>query len=79
MSDQESDRTTGLQSAKEAQVEAQRAYQEICEAKKIAAGKTFNMQTKYLRRKYTLFTRIWSSPGAFVDLPQSVADAVDFF
>ena len=43
VSDQESDLTAALQSAKEARVEAQGAYQEIHEAKKIAAGKTFNM------------------------------------
>ena len=28
---------------------------------------------------YHLLTRIWSSPGAFADLPRSVADAAEFF
>ena len=79
VSDQGSEPVAALQSAKEAWVEAQGACQEIREAKKIAAGKAFNMQSKYVRRKYTLLTRIWSSPGAFSYPPQSVADAVDFF
>ena len=26
-----------------------------------------------------MLTRLWSSPGAFVDLPKSVADAAQFF
>ena len=68
-----------LQSAKEARVEAQGACREIQEAKQIAAGKAFNMQSKIVRRKYTLLTRIWSSPGAFADLPCSVADAAELF
>ena len=49
VSDQESELTAALQSAKEAPGEAQGAYQEIREVKKIAAGKTFNMQRKYVR------------------------------
>ena len=79
VSDQESELVAALQSAKEARVEAQGAYQEIREAKKIAAGKTFNMQSKYVRRKYNFLTRIWSYPGAFADLPRSVADAAELF
>ena len=45
----------------------------------IAAGKAFNMQSKFVRRRYILLTRVWSSPGAFVDLPQSIANAAEFF
>ncbi len=37
------------------------------------------MQSKFVRRKYTLLTHIWSSPGAFADLPRSVANAAEFF
>ena len=37
------------------------------------------MQSKFVRRKYTLLTHIWSSPGAFADLPWSIADVVEFF
>ena len=37
------------------------------------------MQLKYVKKRYLLLTRIWSSPGAFADLPRSVADAAEFF
>ena len=40
------------QSAEEARVEAQGALQEIQEAKKIAAGKAFSLQSKYVKKKY---------------------------
>ena len=59
--------------------EARDALQEIQEAKKIAAGKAFNMQSKYAERKYLLLTQIRSCAGAFVDLPCSVSDAAEFF
>ena len=67
------------QSAEEARVEAQGALQEIQEAKKITVGKAFSMQSKYVKEKYVLLTRIRSSPGAFADLPRSVSDAAEFF
>ena len=59
--------------------EAQAALQEIQEAKKIAAGKAFNMQSKYAERKYLLLTQIRSCLGAFADLPRSVSNAAEFF
>ena len=37
------------------------------------------MQSKYVKKKYFLLTRIRNSPGAFVDLPRSVSDAAEFF
>ena len=43
--------------------------------KKIAAGKAFYMQSKHVKVNYLLLTRIWSSPGAFADLPRGVSDA----
>ena len=67
------------QSAHDARVVAQGALQEIQEAKKIAAGKAFIMQSRYAKERFLLLTRIWSSPGAFADLPHSVADAAEFF
>ena len=67
------------QSAETARNEAQGAFQEIQEARKIAVGKAFSMQSKYAKRKYLLLTRIRSSPGAFADLPCSVSDATEFF
>ena len=49
------------------------------EVKKVAAGKAFNMQSKYAEKKYLLLTRVRSCPGAFADLPHSVSDAAEFF
>ena len=77
--DQESELAKARQSSQEARVEAQGALQEIQEAKKIAAGKAFIMQSKYVKKRYLLLTWIWSSPGAFADLPCSVSDAAEFF
>ena len=37
------------------------------------------MQIKFVRRRYLLLTRVWSSPGAFAYFPRSVADAAEFF
>ena len=62
IADQESELAKARQSAQEARVEAQGALQEIQEAKKIAAGKAFSMQSKYVKKKYFLLTRIRSSP-----------------
>ena len=67
IADQESELAKARQSAQEARVEAQGALQEIQEARKIAAGKTFITQSKYVKKRFLLLTRIWSSPGAFVD------------
>ena len=75
----ETELTKARQSTEAAQNEARGALQEIQEAKKIAAGKAFNMQSKYAERKYLLLTRIRSCPGAFADLPRSVSDAAEFF
>ena len=37
------------------------------------------MQSKHLKEKFFLLTRVRSSPGAFADLPRSVSDAVEFY
>ena len=79
IADQESELAKARQSAHGARVEAQGALQEIQEARKIAAGKAFIMQSKFVKKRYLLLTRIWSSPGAFADLPCSVADAAELF
>ena len=76
---QETELAKARQSAEMARNEARGALQEIQEARKIAAGKAFNMQSKNVKMKYRLLTRIRSSPGAFADLPCSVADAAEFF
>ena len=75
----ESELASALESAKSAKAEAQKALQEIEAMKKIAAGKAFFMQSKHLKVSYLLLTRIWSSPGAFADLPRSVSDASAFY
>ena len=46
---------------------------------KIAVGKAFSMQSKYVKKKYFLLTRIRSSPRAFADLPHSLSNAAEFF
>ena len=79
VSAKETELAKARQSAQDARVEAQGTLQEIQEARKIAAGKAFIMQSKYVKKRYLLLTRIWSSPGAFVDLPRSVSDAAEFF
>ena len=47
--------------------------------KKIAAGKAFYMQSKYVQVNYRLLTRIRSFPGVFTDLPRGVLDAAQFY
>ena len=79
VSAQETELSKARQSAEAARVEAQGALQEIQEARKIATGKAFCMQSKYMKKKYFLLTQIRSSPRAFTDLPCSVADAAEFF
>lgn len=79
VSDQDSELGMVLQSARESRAEAQGARREIQEAKQIAVGKAFNMQSRFVGKKYTLLTRIWNSSGAFANLSRSIADAADFF
>ena len=66
--DQESELAKARQSAQDARVEAQGALQEIQETRKIAPCKAFIMQSKYVKKRYLLLTRIWSSPGAFAEI-----------
>src|SRR3954470_12514465 len=68
-----------IENAKSAKAEAQKALQEVDAVKKIAAGKAFFMQSKHVKVSYLLLTLIWSSPGAFADLPRSVSDAAAFY
>ena len=56
VSARETELAKARRSAEEARVEAQGALQEIQEAKKIAAGKAFSMQSKYVKKKYFLLT-----------------------
>ena len=76
---QASELAAALDTTKSAKAEAQKSLQELEEMRKIAAGKAFFMQSKHAKVNYVLLTRIWSSPGAFVDLPRSVSDAAAFY
>ena len=75
----EAELAKALTSIKDAKDEAEKAQQEIQEAKKIAAGKNFFMQSKHVEEAFLLLTRVRSSPGAFADLPRSVSDATEFY
>ena len=75
----ESELAKALKRAQNAKAESQKALQEIEAVKKIAAGKAFIMQSKHVKETSLLLTRVWSSPGAFADLPRSVLDAVEFY
>ena len=75
----ESELASVLESAKAAKAEARKAFQEIEDVEKIAAGKAFFMQSKHVNVNYLTLTRIRSSPGAFADLPRSASDAAAFY
>ena len=68
-----------LLEAKEARSEPRAAREEIRQAREIAAGKPFLLQTKFGDPKYALLNQMWSSPDTFLDLPKSVSDAAQFF
>ena len=68
-----------MENAKSAKAESQKTLQELDEVNKIAAGKAFFMQSKYINVSYLLLTRIRCSPGAFTDLPRSVSDDAAFY
>ena len=55
-SEQASELTKALKSMKVARFEAQGARQEIQEARQIAAGKAFLMQSKFTSKRYILLT-----------------------
>ena len=76
---QASELAKALESVKDAKAKTQKALQEIQAAKKIAAGKAFIMQRKHVEETFLLLHRIWSSPGAFADLPRSILDATEFY
>ena len=61
IADQESELAKARQSTQDARVEAQGALQEIQEVRKIAAGKAFIMQSKYVKKRYFLLTQICGS------------------
>ena len=74
-----SELAVAIENAKSAKAESQKTLQELDEAKNIAAGKAFFMQSKHINVSYLILTRIRSSPGVFADLPRSVSDAATFY
>ena len=76
---QKTELAKALKDAKEARAESWSVHEEIRQAKQIAAGKVFRLQSIFGGQRYALLTRVWSSPDAFVDLPRSAADAAQFF
>ena len=75
----EAELAKALASIKYAKAEAEKAQQEDQEAKKIAAGKKFFMQSKHVEEAFLLLTQVQSSPGASTDLPRSVSDGAEFY
>ena len=76
---QGSELAKALENTQNAKAEAQKALQEIEAIRKIVAGNAFIMQSKHVKETFLFLTRVWSSPGAFVDLPRSVLDAAEFY
>ena len=68
-----------LQEAREARSESRAALEEIQQAGEIATGKPFLLQTKFGDPMYAPLNQMWSYPGAFLDLPKSASDAVQFY
>jgi hypothetical protein len=65
--------------AKEARTEARGYQEELRQVRLIADGKPYLLQSIFGGNRFALLTRVWRSPGAFTDLPKSVADATRFF
>ena len=68
-----------MKSAQDARDESSSAPQEIEQARQIASGKIFLLQSIFGGQKYLGLTRLWSSPGVFADLPRSSAHAAQYF
>ena len=64
-----------LQEAREAWSESRATREEIRQAREIAAGKPFLLQTKFGYPNYAQLNQVWSSPDEFLDLPKSSSDA----
>ena len=64
-----------MQEAKEARSESRAAREEIWQAGEIAARKPFLLQTKFGDPMYAPLNEMWTSPDAFLDLPNSVSNA----
>ena len=68
-----------VREASEARSESRAAREEIRQAKEIAAGKPFLLQTKFGDPDYAQLNQVWSSPAEFLDLPKSSSNAAQFY
>ena len=68
-----------LQEAREARSESRAVREEVRQAREIAAGKPFLLQTKFGDPNYAQLNRVWSSPDEFLDLPKSSSDAAQYY
>ena len=68
-----------LQESRESRSKSRAAREEIRQAGEIAAGKPFLLQTKFGDPKYAPLNQMLRSPDAFLDLPKSVSDVMQFF
>ena len=68
-----------LQEAKEVRSESRASREEIRQAREIAAGKPFLLQTKFGDPNYAQLNQVWSSPDEFLDLSKSSSDAAQFY
>ena len=68
-----------LQEAREVWSECRAAREEVRQAREIAAGKPFLLQTKFGDLNYAQLNQIWSSPDECLDLPKSSADAAQYY
>ena len=68
-----------LQEATEAWSECRVAREEVRQAREIAAGKPFLLQTKFGDPNYAQLNQVWSSLDEFLDLPKSYADAAQYY
>ena len=76
---QATDLAEALKEAEEARAESRAAREEIKQARQIAAGKPFLLQTKFGDPDYALLNQVWSSPAEFLDLPKSSSDAARYY
>ena len=68
-----------LQEAREARSECRAVREEVRQAREIADGKPFLLQTKFSNPNYVQLNQVWSSPDEFLDLPKSSADAAQYY
>ena len=59
--------------------ESRAAREEVRQAREIAAGKPFLLQTKFGDPNYVQLNQVWSSPDKLLDLPKSSTYAAQYY